>query len=157
MKVELEQLPALRLGVVPHFGAYNQINKAFETLGAVAGGAGLFAHAGATMVGIYHDDPEATPMNELRSDAGITVPEGVPMPAGLEERRISGGPYARYTHIGPYESLGDVWTRFMGEGLPASGFELIDGPSLEIYRNDPTHTPPDQLHTDLLVPMRAKR
>ena len=154
MQIDLEQLPSLPLGVVPQYGAYNQISAAFGTLGAIAGRAGLFAHAGATMVDLYHDDPEATAVHELRSDAGFSVPEGVPLPQGLEERRIAGGRYARYTHIGPYDMLGDVWTRFMGEGLPASEYQVIDGPALEIYRNDPSTTPPDQLHTDLLVPIR---
>ncbi len=154
MHVEIEQLPTLRLGVVPHFGAYNQIASAFERLGAIAGPAGLFALPSVLLIAAYHDDPDATPIEELRSEACVTIPDGVAMPAGLEERHITAGPYARYIHIGPYEVLGDVWSRFMGEGLPSSGFEVIEGPSLEIYRNDFRTIPPEQLHTDLLVPCR---
>jgi AraC family transcriptional regulator len=153
MRIELEELPTLRLGVVAHHGAYNQISTAFGKLGEIAGRAGLFAQPNALMLGVYHDDPDATPVGELRSDAGVTMPVGMPLPAGLEERRIAGGRFARYSHIGPYEQLGDVWSRFMGEGLPASEFQLVDGSALEIYRNDPTTTPPDKLHTDLLVPV----
>lgn len=154
MQIEIEQLPALRLATITHVGPYNQIGKAFEQLGAIAGRAGLFAHPGAMMIATYDDDPEATPVEELRSRAGISIPDGVPMPAGLEEQRLPAGAYARYTHIGPFEMLGDVWSRFMGEALPASGHEFADGPALEIYRSDMRTTPKEQLRTDLLVPVR---
>jgi len=154
MQVELEQMPPLRLATVTHVGPYNQIGRAFERLGAIAAREGLFAHPGALMIATYDDDPEATPVEELRSRAGISIPEDVPLPDGAEEQRIRGGAYARYTHIGPFEMLGDVWSRFMGEALPASGHEFADGPALEIYRSDMRTTPKEQLRTDLLVPVR---
>jgi AraC family transcriptional regulator len=153
MHIDIEQLPALRLAVVAHRGAYNQINQAFGTLGSLVGPTGVFARPDTLMIAVYHDDPEATPVAELRSDAGVSLPDDIALPHGLEERRITSGRYARYTHIGSYEQLGDVWTRFMGEGLPATGLHVIDGPALEIYRNDPSTTPTAQLHTDLLVPV----
>lgn len=154
MQVDIEQLPALRLATVPHIGPYNQIGAAFERLGAIAGGAGLFAHPGAMMVAAYQHDPDATPVDELRSDAGISIPDTVAVPAGLEELRIAAGRYAKYTHIGRFDVLGDVWSRFMGEAIPASGLRVADGPALEIYRSDMRTTPPDQLQTDLLVPLQ---
>jgi AraC family transcriptional regulator len=153
MQIEIDTLPPLRLAAVAHFGAYNQIGSAFEKLGALAGAAGLFQHPGTMMVAAYHDDPEATPVAELRSDAGISVPDAVVLPSGLEELRVPGGRYIKHTYIGPYSALNDVWSRFMGEAIPASGQTLIDGPALEIYRSDMRTTPPEQLRTDLLVPI----
>ena len=154
MDVALDHLPSLRLGVVPHTGAYSQIGPAFETLGGIAGRAGLFNEASTVMLGVYHDDPNVTAPADLRSDAAVTLTDGATLPDGLVERHVAGGRYARYTHIGPYEMLVDAWTRFMSDGLPASGCELRDGPALEIYRNDPGTTPPAQLHTDLMLPVR---
>ncbi|MBL0938811.1 MAG: AraC family transcriptional regulator [Gemmatimonadaceae bacterium] len=154
MDVHLEQLPALRLATVVHVGPFNQIGAAFEQLGGIAGRAGLFAHSGAMMVATYDSDPEGIPVEELRSRAGISIPEGIPLPAGLEEQRIPGGSYACHTHIGGYEVLGDVWSRFMGEALPASGHVLAEGTALEIYRTDMRTTPKEQWRTDLLVPVR---
>jgi AraC family transcriptional regulator len=154
MHVDIERLPDLRLAAVAHVGPYPEIGKAFERLGQVAGAAGLFNNPSAMMIAVYHDDPDATPPSELRSSAALTVPDGVPLPAGLDEVRIAGGPYARHTHIGPYDALNAVWPRFLGEGLPASGHVLKDGPSLEIYRSDMRTTPKEQLRTDLLVPVR---
>jgi DNA gyrase inhibitor GyrI len=52
------------------------ISPFFEWLGAIAGRAGLFAHSGALWVAAYDDDPEGRAAEELRSRAGISIPEG---------------------------------------------------------------------------------
>ena len=113
-------------------------------------------HFGAStkMIAIYHHDPETTPESELRADAAITIPDGAPVPEGLTESRIAAGRYARATHTGPYEGLGDAWARLMGEWLPRSGHRVGDGVAYELYRNNPTQVPREQLITDLFVPIK---
>jgi AraC family transcriptional regulator len=150
MNVTIEEMPALRLATVPHVGPYNQISKAFQKLGGIAGPAGLF-RPDALMIALYHDDPETTPAAKLRSDAGLTVSDNVKLPAEAVEKRLPAGHYARTTHIGPYTTLPDAWSRFLGEWLPASGKQIKDGVSFEMYRNDPSNTPPEQLRTDLYI------
>jgi AraC family transcriptional regulator len=103
------------------------------------------------MIAIYHDDPETTPAEALRSDAGLVISNGRTMPDGLSELRLPAGRYARTSHIGPYDVLGDVWARFLGGWLPSSGHRIGAGGTFEIYRNDPTTTPAEALHTDLYV------
>ena len=152
MEVEIKDMPQLRVGTVRHIGPYNQIPKAFERLGAIAGPAGLLRHA-SDMIAIYHDDPESTPQNQLRSDAAVVVPEGITLPEGLVEQHIAGGRYARTVHVGPYEQLGDVWARFLGEWIPASGNRIGDGVSYEIYANTPDEVPKTELRTELYVPL----
>ncbi len=153
MNVEIRDMSALRLATVAHRGPYAHISEAFTTLGGLAGPAGLFAHPGVTMVALYHDDPENTPPDELRSEAAISVPEGATLPAGLGEARIPAGTYATTTHVGPYTALGDVWARFMGDWLPRSGKRLGPGTSFEIYRNTPMDVPPEKLVTELYIPI----
>ena len=152
MDVEIKDMPDLRVGAVRHIGPYNQIPKAFEHLGAIAGPAGLLQHAG-SMIAIYHDDPESTPQDQLRSDAALVVPEGITLPDGLVEQHIAGGRYARTVHVGPYEQLGDVWARLLGEWIPASGNRIGDGVSYEIYANTPAQVPKNELRTELYVPL----
>jgi AraC family transcriptional regulator len=152
MNVDITDMPELRVASVRHVGPYNQIPKAFERLGAVAGPAGLLQRAGA-MIAIYYDDPETTPQDQLRSDAALVVPEGADVPAGLVEQHLVAGRYAHTVHVGPYEQLGDVWARFFGEWLPASGNRIGDGVSYEIYVNNPTQVPKEQLRTELYVPL----
>jgi AraC family transcriptional regulator len=152
MEVDIKDMPELRVGTVRHVGPYNQIPKAFEQLGEVAGPAGLVQQASA-MLAIYHDDPETTPQDQLRSDAALVVPASVKLPDGLVEQRIAAGRYAHTVHVGPYEQLGDVWARLLGEWVPGSGNRIGEGVSYEIYLNTPGQVPKDQLRTELYVPL----
>ena len=152
MQVEITNRPELRVAAVQHVGPYNRISEAFGRLGAIAGKAGLVGPA-ASMVAIYHDDPKVTPEEKLRSDAGITIQPTAKVPAPLNEVKIPAGRYARTTYNGPYEGLPDVWSRFMGEWLPKSGHRFGDGSSYELYRNNPTNAKPQDLLTDLYIPL----
>jgi len=152
MNAEITSRPELRVAAVQHVGPYNRISEAFARLGATAGPAGLIGPE-STMIAIYHDDPETTPEEDLKSDAAVTIPAGKALPKGLTEFRIPAGRYARATHVGPYEGLGDAWARFMGEWLPASGQRFGDGVSYEVYRNNPSNTAPDDLITDMYIPL----
>jgi AraC family transcriptional regulator len=158
MNVTIEEKPEIRLATVPHVGPYDRIAEAFGRLGALVAAApvGLLCAPNTdrpAMIAVYYDDPETTPADQLRSDAGISVAPGVPLPEGLVERRLPAGRYARTTHVGPYTQLGDVWSRFMGQWLPASGHRVGSGSSYEHYRNTPADVPPHELRTDLYLPI----
>jgi AraC family transcriptional regulator len=155
MQVTVKDMPAYRLAAIRHIGPYMQIGDAFARLGAIAGPAGLFG-PGAIMLGIYYDDPDTTPAAELRADAGLTIADGVAIPSGLTEARLSAGRYATTTHVGSYEGLSAVWARLKHEWLPASGRTMPGGASYEIYRNTPMDVPKEQLVTELYMPLAVK-
>ena len=152
MDVVIKTMKELRTATVRHVGPYNRISEAFAKLGEAAGRAGLI-HTKPLMLAIYHDDPETTDEGELRSDAAIAIPDGVPLPAGLEEVRVVGGRYASTTHNGSYATLGDTWSRLMGQWLPKSGERLGDSVSYEIYVNNPMEVPEAELVTELYIPL----
>ncbi|HEY4307340.1 MAG TPA: AraC family transcriptional regulator [Gemmatimonadaceae bacterium] len=152
MDVKIKQVEEQRVAAVRHNGPYNQIDEAFEKLGGIAGPAGLYDDPAVKMVGLYYDDPETTPAEQLRSDAGLVVSKSTKLPGGLGEQRIPAGEYASTLYVGPYESLPDVWGRFMGEWLPSSGYRVADdGLSYELYLNDPSQVPKEELRTELLT------
>lgn len=153
MNVEVKTLPEKRVGAVRHVGPYNRISEAFEKLGAIAGRAGLFGAPGVEMIALYHDDPESTAVDQLRSDAGLTIPVDRAMPDGLTEHKLSAGRYACAIHHGGYKSIGDSWARFMGEWLPQSGHRVREGLSFEIYRNTPMDTAEKDLITEMYLPI----
>jgi AraC family transcriptional regulator len=155
MEVQLTTLPEQRVAAVSHRGPYTTISEAFARLGQLVGPTGLLARPGAAMVAIYHDDPEATPAAELRSDAGVVVPVDAVLPAGVSELRIPAGLVACTTHVGPYNLLGDAWARFMGGWLPQSGHRLGPGMSYERYHNTPMTAKPEELRTDLVLSLAS--
>lgn len=154
MDVTLETLKTLRLGALRHLGPYNQIGAAFEKLGAIAGGSGLFGPE-AAMLAIYHDDPDSVEPAKLRSDACIVVSQDKALPDSLTEAHLPAGTYAKTVHVGAYEGLTAAWGELMGQWLPASEHRLGTGPSFEIYRNAPGQVPDSELITELYIPIGA--
>ena len=153
MNVTVEAMPEYRVAAVHHVGPYDRISEAYARLDDIAGAAGLLRFPECTMVGIYYNNPQITPADQLQSDAGVTIPEGVALPDGLLEKSIPARRDAHTSHIGPYSLLGKVWSRFMGEWLPRSGHTMGDGLTYEVYRNNPSDTPPERLHTELYLPI----
>jgi AraC family transcriptional regulator len=106
------------------------------------------------MVAVYHDAPGSRPDAELRSHAAVIITDGFPPGIdGLEYFDLPGGRHAIMRHTGPYATLGPAWEWLYGGWLPQSGEEPRDLPPLEYYVNDPRNTPPDQLRTDIRLPL----
>jgi AraC family transcriptional regulator len=150
MDVEITHMPELRVATVRHVGPYEDIPEAFGRLHQIADQAGLVSMPGTTLLAIYHDDPNTTPSDKLRSDAAVVVPPQEPLPRGLVEQTIPEGTYARVEHVGPYEQLSEAWELFK-HSIPQSGKQFGPGPSFEIYRNDPATVPKEALVTDLYM------
>lgn len=154
MQLTVQNIPAMRLAAMRHVGPYDQIGPTFGRLWAWVGRHQVPAQGS---VAIYHDNPEITPAAELRSDAGVVLPAGYEPPGDeVQVVEVPAGSYAVYRHEGPYDQLGSAWTRFMGEWLPGSDYEITDGVCFELYVSDPSTTPPDRLITDLYEPVRAR-
>lgn len=66
---------------------------------------------------------------------------------------IPAGPVCWLTHQGAYEELGLAY-HALSAWAQERGHEQRDA-LREIYRNDPAHTPTDQLITEVLLPIRA--
>ncbi len=156
MQVEVVEREETTVLAVRHIGPYPGIGSAFESLGQLVCKLSLNP-ANAQWLGIFHDDPQAVPAAELRSDACVTITGSAPDASLLEEGarldKIPGGRYATMRHEGSYDGLPESWGKFMGEGLPAAGLKPRAGICFEIYRNDPSHTPADDLVTELYEPV----
>ncbi|MEL6915266.1 MAG: AraC family transcriptional regulator [Pseudomonadota bacterium] len=154
--VKIETTPPLRAAVMPHQGAYTQIARAFEQFSAIMTARGLWPHVRG-MIGAYHDDPNDVPEAELRSHAGALVAPGMELPEGLEEIVIPGGKLAKLRVEGPYSGLQAAYDYFYGTWLPGSGEEPRDGAgamAFEFYINSPMDAAPDELLTDICVPLK---
>lgn len=152
MEPSTRDQPQLRVACLPHSGPYYLIGQAFGRLEPIATAAGLF-DARAQMIGIYYDDPATTPAPDLRSAAGILVTSTTPLPPGLTEVTLAAGRFAHIRHIGPYDTLPATWDRMKGGWLAKQNLRRREGPSYEIYVNNPRNAAPEQLLTDIFVPV----
>ena len=152
--VIIEDLPPMRAAGVPHVGPYIGVGRSFQTLGGIIAARNLFPHARG-MIAVYHDSPGAKPDAELRAHAGVIIADSFPAGIeGLEYFDLVGGRHAIMQHKGPYATLGAAFEWLYGKWLPQSGEEPRDAPPIELYVNDPRETPPDQLRTDIRLPLK---
>ena len=150
--VTIRTEPARRLAALPHKGPYPEIGRAFEKLGATIGARGLFAQAG-RMVGVYYDDPSATPAADLHSHAGLEIRPDMPLTAPLEEVTLPAGRHAVMTYKGPYAGLPAAYDQLYCTWLPASGKEPGNSQVFEVYLNTPMDTAPEDLLTEICLPL----
>jgi AraC family transcriptional regulator len=153
MEVAVKKLEPMRVAFVRHVGPYQAVGETWNKLCGWAGPRGLFGpHS--KMLGLCHDDPDVTPPDKLRYDACITVGPQVEAEGEVGVQEIPAGEYAMTLHAGPYEKLNETYAAMCGQWLPQSGRELRSDPSLEMYLNSPNDTKPEDLRTEVYVPLK---
>lgn len=151
--VDIATQPARVLAAIPHKGEYLEIGGAFETAGALCAARNLWPQVKG-MIGVYYDDPDAVAAADLRSHAGVWLPEDLAFDAPFERVTLSGGTSAVLHFKGPYAGLKAAYDYLYGEWLPGSGHEVRAEPSYEIYLNNPADTAPADLLTDICMPLK---
>lgn len=144
--------PARRVIGLPHQGAYMKIGKSFEAFGAICESRQLWTQVG-PMIAVYYDNPDDTAEEDLRSFAGASFC-GEQAPEDLAGLNLQGGHTAVLTYKGPYSGLHAAYQSLFGNWLPTSGEEPADRPCYEIYLNDPRVTAPEDLLTEICLPLK---
>ena len=108
------------------------------------------------MIGVYHDSPADVAAADLRSHAAFEVGPDTQINLPLQEMTLSGGRHAVLTFKGPYAGLQAAYDQLFGIWLPKSGEEPGDGPMFEIYLNSPMDTAPDDLLTEICMPLKPR-
>ena len=151
MEIRIKTLGATKVARMPHIGPYNEVGPSFERLFAWAVAIG--ARPG-RVISISYDNPESVAPESLRCDACLELETDASPPPGISMDSIGAGRWAVYTHRGPYDGIADAYRRMFGSWLPGSGEEIDDRPCMECYHNSPLDTAPEDLLTDLCLPLR---
>lgn len=151
--VAVEDLPSLRCASVAHVGSYMQIDRAMMRLFGELTARKLLGQ-NQRMIGVFYDDPDLAPVDDLRSRACSPIPDDLALAPSLEEAVLRGGLYARLRYQGPYADMKDAYRWLLGVWLPQSGHEPDDAPVFEDYLNSPQHVTPNELLTDIHLPLR---
>lgn len=116
----------------------------------------------AEYINIYHDNPATTPAEACRTDVCIAAPivEQLQPEEDVNIITIYGGRFLVYRYQGPYENLAEVNAKVYCELLPASGEKVKLGSGVlehcqmfERYLNDPETTAPEELLTEIWIPI----
>jgi AraC family transcriptional regulator len=153
-QVTVQERPAQALLGVPHRGSFMAIGRAFDLLYARIAAAGL-GRPGMRMLALYFDDPAVVPEAELRSFAAVAGCARPVADIGLVDSTTAAGRYAVLDYIGPYASMRAAYDWLYGTWLPRSGHEPAGGPLVEEYFNNPRDTPPNELRTEIWLPVSS--
>ena len=155
MEVKIEHREPIRVAFMRHVGPYDEVGATWDKFLPSLGKEGLLG-GDSLFIGICHDDPEMTPQDRIRYDACVNVNETFVPEGDMGVQVIPGGEYAMTTHFGPYQKLGETYTKLLGQWLPRSGRELRSAPCFEVYLNDPQSTEPEDLITDIYAPLQTR-
>ncbi|MCX5867025.1 MAG: GyrI-like domain-containing protein [Proteobacteria bacterium] len=150
-KIGLKDIPRMRVAFVSRTGPYSQIPEAMKTLMGWVTNRGI-KPLGPPMV-IYHNSPASVRPDELRWDIAIPVPDGVDGEDEIAVRELQGGKFVYALHQGLYEQVGAVYDElftFIGQNSLRP-----TGPPMEIYLSDPGKVKPQDLTTEIRVPVAA--
>jgi AraC family transcriptional regulator len=153
LAVSIRCVAGMHIAFMRHVGPYDGVGETWSKLFTWAGPRGLLGpHT--RIVGVVHDDPEVTPPERIRYDAGLIVNHDVKPAGEIGVQDIGGGEYAVAAHRGPYGGLGETYAKLCGQWLPAAGREPCSGPAFEIYCNSPRETRPEDLVTEIYIPLK---
>jgi len=103
--------------------------------------------SGAPYVAYYNMD-----MKDLDIEIGFPYERELPGKGNVAAGAIPGGKAATCLHVGPYPELGKAYEA-LHAWMAANG-HTPTGVAYEIYLNDPQTTPPAELQTQLVFPVK---
>lgn len=153
--VEVKTLPKITVAYVRHTGHYKGDSKVFENLFnkifAWAGAKGLMEQPDLKVLAVYHDDPDLTEDEKLRTSVCISVPEDTKVEGEVGKMEIKGGKYAVGRFKVSSQQFEQAWGWLMGTWLPQSSYVPDDGVCFESY---PKQEKSEIFTVDICVPVK---
>lgn len=152
-KIEIKEMPEMKVIYCRHKGAFNEIKYAYEKLCKWAGPRGYLNNPQMKYLTVYHDDPSITAIENVRQDACIMVDQEVKVEGEIGKMTVAGGKYA----VGRFE-IGETefekaWNT-MCMWFTESGYQPGEGSTYELYYNDHTQHPEHKFILDICIPVK---
>ncbi len=155
MDIRIENATACHIAFVRHVGPYEGVGEAWGQLMKWGWSKMIFGKP--DTFGLCYDDPDVVAPEKIRYDACMAVKPGTRVKAPVETRDLPAGTFAVVEHVGPYEQFAEVYARLCGqlasEEVAGRRWRLADAPSREKYLNDPRKTRPEDLRTEIWMPV----
>jgi len=149
-KCEVKEQPAQVTLAIRTRASVQELPQAIgEAYGAIAQYLGELGEypAGPPFVAYYNAD-----MQNLDVEIGFPVSRKLPGKGDIQVGEIPGGKVATCLHVGPYSEIEPAYTA-LSEWTIENGHE-VTGVAYEVYLNDPEETPPEELQTQIVFPLR---
>lgn len=133
-------------------GPYDKMEKSVQTFMGEFFKQGL-APAG-PFVGVYFNDPRQVKPEELKWDIGFTVNKDANVQPPLKKAEFKHKTVAVYLHIGPYENMDKAYDKIF-KYVEDNGYKIV-WPLYDKYLNNPMEVKPEELKTEMIVPVEKK-
>ena len=152
--IKVKELPELEVAYVRHVGPFQGVAGAFEKLMRWAGPRRLINFPETKLLAVYHDNPDITETDKLRSSACLTIPKNTRVEGEVGKMTIPGGLFAVARFEISQGEFGDAWNALMRDWLPGSGCQPDDRMCYEIYLNDPKEHPQRKFIIEICEPIK---
>ena len=157
LEFEIEYLPDFSYIFLEYRGAWedlSSIEKEWDKLIAYAGEKGIYSDASIFMVEIL-DDEEISEQINSRYNLALLLDRSLTFdPKGLFRTKVhQQQKYAKFQHTGSDESLYHYYRKIFAFWMLDVGLELMDLPNLEFYPNFEEGTPPEEILTEIYIPV----
>jgi len=154
------ELPSRRMLCATERGAVNNnlgaaAKRAFERVFPAAERLGLLPRMTGCL-GLCPDEKKGPDDPDMRFVAAVTFEGTAPdlsSTPGITCETLPGGRFAVFRHVGPYDTLWQTWDAIYGDWAPSAQPQFRDAAPFEWYVNDASKTPPEELITDIHVPV----
>ncbi|HEU4390236.1 MAG TPA: GyrI-like domain-containing protein [Blastocatellia bacterium] len=158
-ETKVTRMAQLHVAFIRHVGPYEDVpDTLWHRLAEWARAARLPIDL--IFLGIAHDAPGVTPLDKLRFDAAIVVPEAF-APSGSIARSIGHqvlppAEFAVTTHIGHYRTLPKAYGTIVNRVGRLKGYSFGGLPAIEVYRTTRVDANHEMNHTEIYLPVIRK-
>ncbi|MDU1904689.1 MAG: AraC family transcriptional regulator [Dysgonomonas sp.] len=153
-KVEIKELPEMKLAGITTFGNFEQTNKNYLRLFKWANDNGLIEGKEVKVITIYYDNPHVTAsMEKVRHAECITVDDRIKAVGDITPVINPKGRYAvgRF-EIPPGDEFKKAWEG-MYSAVIENDYKFRDGGYMEIFHNDCRDHPEKKFIVDICIPI----
>lgn len=157
--VEVRVIEEIKAVYLRHSGSYEELAVKFHEMISKlmnwANARNLLNNEDIKLFSIYHDNPEFTAQESLKTSICLAVSQDVEVNGEVGKMMIPSGKYA----IGHFEiddpsDHTNAWNYIYGQWLPNSGFQPEEGYVFEMYVNDPNTHPEKKHFIDIYIPIK---
>ena len=158
-KVEVKSIDEFTVAYIRYIGSYKGNSDLFSNLFTKlfnwAEPRNLIQFPETKVISIYHDNPEITDEDKLRTSVCLSVPVDTEVGGEVGKTKVAGTNYAIVSfELGGSQDYQKAWNYVFSEWLPTSGYQPDNYPSFELYLNNPEEHP-EKIHiVDIYVPVK---
>jgi AraC family transcriptional regulator len=151
-KVVIKEGESFWYAFMEYGGPFDKMEKSVQTFMGEFFKQGLVP-AG-PFIGVYFNDPRKVKPEELKWNLGFQVNKDANVQPPLKKAEFKHKTVAVYLHIGPYENMDKAYEKIF-KYVQDNGYKIV-WPLYDKYFNNPMEVKPEELKTEMIVPLEKK-